>query len=220
MSRNPDPKQCAAKTRSGEPCKLYTMLGKNRCRLHGGKSLSGPAHPAFKTGDYSKSIPTRLMASYQASLKDPKILHQKKETALLKARIDDLLQRVDDGESQSLIRELRSIGARVDAARKRRDQNEMGRLMDLLWKRIREGDEDYKMWERIEASIARRARIVESERKRQLEQKQIITMDEYVNELGRIADVIARVVPDPKMQGEIFDELTERRKRKDSRAAV
>ena len=33
--------RCGAKTRAGMPCKRAAMKGKNRCRLHGGKS-TGP----------------------------------------------------------------------------------------------------------------------------------------------------------------------------------
>ena len=48
-------KTCGAKTRStGEPCKRPPMKGRNRCNLHGGKSLRGADHPGYKTGLYSK----------------------------------------------------------------------------------------------------------------------------------------------------------------------
>ena len=35
------PRRCGAKTRSGKPCAKYPLVGKRRCRLHGGLS-SGP----------------------------------------------------------------------------------------------------------------------------------------------------------------------------------
>lgn len=37
------PRRCAAKTRgTGEPCKKWAMIGKGRCRLHGGASHGRP----------------------------------------------------------------------------------------------------------------------------------------------------------------------------------
>ncbi|WP_018689623.1 HGGxSTG domain-containing protein [Ahrensia kielensis] len=39
--------ECSAKTRAGTPCKLKALLGKNRCRLHGGLS-TGPKTPEGK----------------------------------------------------------------------------------------------------------------------------------------------------------------------------
>src|SRR5688572_32456848 len=39
---NTTPKRtCGAKNRQGEPCKVRPMVGKNRCRLHGGKTPTG-----------------------------------------------------------------------------------------------------------------------------------------------------------------------------------
>lgn len=47
-------KTCGAKTRSGTPCQKAPVKGRNRCHLHGGKSLRGADHPGYKTGLYSK----------------------------------------------------------------------------------------------------------------------------------------------------------------------
>ncbi|WP_319588063.1 HGGxSTG domain-containing protein [uncultured Desulfobulbus sp.] len=44
---------CGAKTRSGGSCKQPSMQN-GRCRLHGGKSLSGKAHGRYKHGQFTK----------------------------------------------------------------------------------------------------------------------------------------------------------------------
>lgn len=46
---------CNAKTRSGGNCKKSPLSGKNRCRLHGGLSLSGKAHPNYTHGRRCKA---------------------------------------------------------------------------------------------------------------------------------------------------------------------
>ncbi|HEX8231006.1 MAG TPA: HGGxSTG domain-containing protein [Chloroflexia bacterium] len=51
---------CNAKTRAGTPCKRSPMFF-GRCNLHGGKSLSGIAHPGYKHGFYSKYLPYRAL---------------------------------------------------------------------------------------------------------------------------------------------------------------
>jgi hypothetical protein len=45
---------CGARNRQGEPCRAPAMKGKKRCRLHGGKSLSGKAHGRYKHGHWTK----------------------------------------------------------------------------------------------------------------------------------------------------------------------
>jgi hypothetical protein len=50
---SPDAQRCGAKTRSGVPCRNLAVRGMKRCRMHGGKSYKGFAHPNFKHGWYS-----------------------------------------------------------------------------------------------------------------------------------------------------------------------
>lgn len=46
--------KCNAKTRSGGLCKKQSLLGRSRCRLHGGLSPSGTAHWNYKHGHRTK----------------------------------------------------------------------------------------------------------------------------------------------------------------------
>ncbi len=46
---------CGARTRSGQLCRNAPMAnGSGRCRMHGGKSLRGPASPRWRHGRYAK----------------------------------------------------------------------------------------------------------------------------------------------------------------------
>ena len=45
---------CAAKTRSGTFCQKPPLIGKSRCRLHGGLSPSGKAHWNYQHGHCTK----------------------------------------------------------------------------------------------------------------------------------------------------------------------
>lgn len=47
-------KLCGARTRAGTPCKRVARQPQGRCKLHGGASLYGPAHPNWKHGRRSK----------------------------------------------------------------------------------------------------------------------------------------------------------------------
>ncbi len=58
MNRAP---RCGARTRAGTPCKA-PALRNGRCRLHGGKSLSGSAHGRYRTGEYTREAIARRKA--------------------------------------------------------------------------------------------------------------------------------------------------------------
>ncbi|MEX2632621.1 MAG: HGGxSTG domain-containing protein [Balneolales bacterium] len=58
--QNEEKKQCGARTKSGNPCGNYSIQGRERCRMHGGKQKRGTAHHLFKHGLYSKFVSNDL----------------------------------------------------------------------------------------------------------------------------------------------------------------
>lgn len=94
-------KICGAKKRGKDETCQNPAMPNGRCRLHGGKSLKGAMQPAFKTGRYSKSLPTRLAARYEELAADPELLNIRDEILVLRARLSDLLSKVDTGESEA-----------------------------------------------------------------------------------------------------------------------
>lgn len=55
-------KTCGAKNRQGKPCGKLPLKGKNRCRLHGGKTKAGKESGLFAHGIYSKSYTTEELS--------------------------------------------------------------------------------------------------------------------------------------------------------------
>lgn len=53
--------RCGARTRSGSPCKAPAMPN-GRCRMHGGKSLSGAAHGRYTHGNFTREALERRKA--------------------------------------------------------------------------------------------------------------------------------------------------------------
>lgn len=112
-------KQCGARTRSGRPCPTPPVVGRQRCRMHGGATPRGIASPHFKTGRYSRDLPTRLAARYAAALRDPKLLELRAEIALMDTRISDLLSQLEDEpdiEHDDAI--WRAVGGSIDQRRR------------------------------------------------------------------------------------------------------
>ena len=54
---------CGARTRSGAPCRNARMRGRRRCRMHGGRSLSGWVHPSIRHGLDSADPFTRALGA-------------------------------------------------------------------------------------------------------------------------------------------------------------
>ena len=108
--------QCTAQRHHGRGrCRKHAVAGKTVCRLHGGLSLSGEAHPNFKHGRYSKDVQKaggKFAADFQRSLDDPDSTSLRHEIALVQAIISDLMEKTPPttprGRSQ-LLRAVESL---------------------------------------------------------------------------------------------------------------
>ena len=87
-----NPKRCGAKTRSGTPCQSWG-LANGRCRMHGGTS---PGRPIIH-GRYSLIHRAALAAKVATFLADPRPGDLTDELALLRALLQDYLERFPDG---------------------------------------------------------------------------------------------------------------------------
>lgn len=102
---------CGARTRKGRSCENPPVLGRNRCRMHGGASLRGSNHPNFKHGRRSKAPPRHLLRIYEETCSDANLLELRSEIALGDARVSDLLEQL--GEEQGLDRRANSIWTEI-----------------------------------------------------------------------------------------------------------
>lgn len=196
---------CGARTRAGGTCRNAAMPN-GRCRMHGGKSLSGPALPQWKDGRRSKVLPRRLMESYQASLADPDRLVLNEELALLDARINDVLVRVDSGESGQLWAQLRQTWREYEVARKARDPAVMAQSVTMLGELISRGHADAAAWAELRQLVQERRKLAESERKRLVEAQQVVAVDQALALLGLMVDAVQRHVHDAGTLGAIVEE--------------
>lgn len=181
-------KVCGAKTRNGGTCRNKPVRGRTRCRMHGGASLVGIAHPSFTTGKHSKYLPMRLQEAYAAAMADPDLLGLRSEIALLDARLLDLLGRVDSGESGQLWDSMRdswlgftaaarALSAETDPRKRevlRAKQNEAAAAIEGL---VEQGTADSAAWAEALAVVEQRRRLVETERKMMHDMQQTITSE-------------------------------------------
>lgn len=187
---------CGAKKKNGTPCQKSPINGRNRCRLHGGASPRGIAHPRFKTGRYSKDLPSRLSKRYEEAKEDEKLLELRDEIAILESRIGDLLSRTDSGESGATWRAAQKTFSELRVAAQTGDQAKFAELLNDLGRIIGRGVSDYAAWDEVVRTIERRRKLAESERKRLIETNQMISSEQAMGMLGFVVSVIKKHVTD------------------------
>lgn len=171
--------QCTAMSRqSGQQCKQNAVTGKSVCVYHGGKTPGGIASPHFKTGRHSKYLPTRMIEAYEAARQDGELLDLTNEIAVLDARINDLMRRVDTGEAGVLWGKAQTAFSDLESARVSQDADGMRTALFELGGLLKKGHSDYAVWAEIQNLMEQRRKLVETERRRRVDMHTMMRDDE------------------------------------------
>jgi hypothetical protein len=138
------------------------------------------------------------MAQYRAAVQDPTLMELRRDIALVDARIIDLLQRVDTGESSAVWQEAKATLRRFHRAQARQDPEKMREHLHVLQELIERGANDYAAWAEIGAEVERRRKLVESEQKRLVLASEMLSAEQAMHLLTVVVDVIKRHIPDAK----------------------
>ncbi len=205
--------RCKAKNRAKEQCGRHAVPGYQVCASHGGKTPRGIASSRFTHGRYSKDLPARLVERYQEAAQDPELLQLRDEIAVVNARICDLLTRLDTGESGSLWRSLQADAEKLVECRRRGDSSGLADALNSLLEVIRQGHEDYQVWDEIFQSFELMRRLVDTETKRLSTMKQFISVEQVVVMMAALLESVKRNVADKSALAAIardFDALAAR----------
>jgi hypothetical protein len=191
-------------------CKKYTVQGRNRCRLHGGKAPIGAEAPQFKNGVHSKYARSLkqldVIKEFNEIRSDPDLLRMDDEIALLAMRIGNLVETIGDNppiQFKDLARNVRQIR---DAWKQGDNQRAQAQVMVLL-DAIDEGAKQESRMDELYQAIEVKRRVTETETKRRVQASKTLTADEVAIILARIHSVIENNVDDPATIQKIGYEL-------------
>jgi hypothetical protein len=174
-------------------------MANSRCRMHGGATPVGIAAGNFKTGKHSKyftAIPGRIASDFAALRERDDLLRLNDEIALIDSRLLDVLRRVDTGEAGALWAEVLKAHAAFKVARAAGNVADMSKRLAELESAIDKGITDWQAWNEVKALIDQRRRLVESERKREVEQQQVLTAKEAAMLLNALLSIVNEHVTD------------------------
>lgn len=192
--------KCTAKAKStGNQCTRDAMNGTTVCYVHGGPGAlksQGMGAKQTKHGRYSKHLPTRIQANYEDAKRDTELLSLRNEAALMDARIADLLDRVESGESGALWQSVK--GAFDDLKQANGDGNKEAATIAArrLDQYINRGVADYAAWNEVAKAVENKRRLSESENKRLVQAQQTITVERVMLLITAIASSVNKHVAD------------------------
>lgn len=159
--------KCQGRSRMKDaPCGRKAELGRKFCKFHGGRVGVGPDNPNYRHGKYSKYLPTRMLEKYHESLSDPDLLNLREQIAVVDARLAELFQSLDRGESGHWLRRLQQTHRALQRAQRLDDLAAQKRHFTEMEHLVTEGSTLSHTWDDIVYMQNHRRRLVDTERKR------------------------------------------------------
>jgi hypothetical protein len=158
-------------------------------------------------GHYSTFLPSRLVAHYQAAVHDPELLELRRDIALTEARIIDLLQRVDTGESGAIWRQVQAAMRRFRREQAKGNIEAMQHALGQVDRLITQGAADYAAWHEVGELLEQRRRLVDSETRRLAASHDILTSEQAMVLLAQVVAAIQRHITDKAVLSAIAQDV-------------
>lgn len=213
MANKPLKKQCKRIKKDGTQCCRWAVMGYDVCQVHGAgspfKGRPGGVHRkdlvpgpngVLVSGKYSKLLPLRILYRYEQALNDTERLALNDEIALVDARLGDLLSRVDSGEALEHWYKAREAYIQLVDSSRSQDAEGIAKAMKKLDHHIGAGASDYAAWREVSVLVNERRKLVESERKRLIQLKAMVRIDEAVAYIRSFIEVVRGHVDNETMQ--------------------
>lgn len=198
--------RCGAQKKDGTPCRSSAMAN-GRCRIHGGLTPSGIASPHFVHGRYSKVIDGKLSERYHEAMHDRNLLSLRSEIALTDTRISGLLEDVDHGDPGARWLELKELFTTLTLAINEHNVNVGANIFDQISQIINGGVNDFQAWDQIREMMEQRRKLVDTERKRLVDMRQMITTEQAMALITGISTILREEVDDLNVLSRIQSRL-------------
>lgn len=197
---------CGAINRKGTECRNAPMEN-GRCKYHGGLTPKGPNHPNFIHGRYSKYLPESMSIIVDDMMTSPDHLNQREQIAILDALLVENLREVHVGGGGEIWDQLKKLKDDYIRAQNRKRPADMVVIVNEVMDVIESGYGRILAMREARDTIESRRRVTESERKRRIEEDEMIPVDRVVVLLTRIGDTIQRHVSEEDSRRAIVDEI-------------
>jgi hypothetical protein len=190
--------KCGAHSRrTGKPCQQPAMPN-GRCRLHGGKSLAGIAHPGYKDGTYSKfpGLPISLKESFEIARNNPELLNLTDDIALMYSRFSQLIEKIDIEDAEQRWKDISEQMQLLKDARARKDGYAYSQAWASMEDLVKTGGKDFMVWNDIMKVTAHIQKAITQEQKRRMDMHALISTDQAVSFVSEILMAIREEVKD------------------------
>ena len=200
--------RCGAKTKHG-PCRAFPIKGKARCKNHGGLTPGGIASPNYKHGRYSKVMPQRIGEIAYAAAHDPELLNLRPLIGVYEARIQMALSELDTSGGYERLARIRDVHKQFRDAWRAKDSAAIYAAIAELDKAVYAAGYDFDLWREIDTAAINLKKLMESERKRQIEMNALLPAALVSDFAANILMIVRDEVTDPSTWGRVQARVTD-----------
>ena len=169
--------------------------------MHGGRSPVGIASLSFKTGRYSRYLPQRMVADYEASLHDQELLSLRDGISAIDALVLDIIRTLDTGEAGSLWATVLRHKREYEAATKAGNRVGAQTAIERMFAAIEHGAADAQSRAEVANMLEKRRKLTEAEQRRLERMQRLVDMQDVLALLATLSvavkDAVERHVDDP-----------------------
>lgn len=162
------------------------------CWRDGGNSLRGQAHPGYKNGKWSAFVPEPLLPTFTKALESGDLLSGMRTQALMAAREETLLKRLDTGETGRTWAAVLQEWEGLQRASQAEDGKAIGQHMTALNLLINKGTADAGAWAELGDLWERARKISETEMRRREKARTLVPIEDMLWHSTRLGDHIRR----------------------------
>jgi hypothetical protein len=190
------PGQCGAMTKAGTPCRQAPAKGRTRCKFHGGASPVGQDVSSYRHGRYSKFLRKDLAEAADRHLSNPDHLAQTERIALLEGLLVGALEDAMAGGGGDAWRALNEKRLQFRRARSNGQAELALQYVDEAFEIVEGGFAAMAARQEALDIVERLRKLTESERKRRVEDRTMVTAEEVAAVLGTMGDLLYQHVRD------------------------
>lgn len=202
--------QCTAKSkRSGQRCRGPAVAGSatQKCRMHGGTAAVGANSPAFKNGRHSPYLPANLDRMYQEARNNPELLDMSDHMAAMEARINHVLQQMQDGDPVPQWSDVQGMFENLAAAIAGGDKEEIDANMQLVADALQAGAQWDTGWHQVVATTEQLRKLADTEIKRKKELNLMVPVDRVITLMAAVGAAVKRNVSNPVEIAKVYAEM-------------
>jgi len=156
--------------------------------------LEGIAHPGYRSGRYSKHLPSQMAARAEEARRNPRLLSLSEDIAVLEARLAECFKALEHGESATLWQDLQATWTQLQQALASGDSLGMRAAEQTMERLMAVGGQQAAAWTEIGTLMLTRAKLTQTEVKTLQTLQQMMTAQQHQLAMGAIMQAVIEAV--------------------------